>query len=194
VEKERKNKLLEVAEGKNYTTILSGYDLCRFPMLGEWIETGVSAFKLEGRMKNSYYIANVVRVYREALDKIKKNRFCKEYMDFGLSELDKISHREYSLNLQSNPFMDSQELKNIYVGDVIEVIGEDEAYVKAKGRITVGEEYEILTPVPYIKNERIRVRKIFRNGREITKGGGGEIYRVIFDGNIYSKSILRRVL
>lgn len=36
--------------------------------IAEMLEAGVSAFKIEGRMKNPDYVYNVVRCYREALD------------------------------------------------------------------------------------------------------------------------------
>ena len=36
--------------------------------IAEMLEAGVSAFKIEGRMKSSDYVYNVVRCYREALD------------------------------------------------------------------------------------------------------------------------------
>jgi len=188
------NKNVEIIEDKSYTTLLSGYDLCRLPMLDRWVETGVSAFKIEGRMKNSYYIANVVRVYRYALDKIAKGEFSKNDIEYGLRELDKMAHREFSLNLQSKPFMKARENKDIYIGDVLYNIGEDDSYVVARGRIEVGKEYEVLLPGNEIKNSRVIVRKIYRNGKEVSRAGGGEVYRIIFDGKVYPKTILRRVI
>jgi putative protease len=194
VDKKYADKNVEIIEDKSYTTLLSGYDLCRLPMLDRWVETGVSAFKIEGRMKNSYYIANVVRVYRYALDKIAKGEFSKYDIEYGLRELDKMAHREFSLNLQSKPFMKARENKDIYIGDVLYNIGEDDSYVVARGRIEVGKEYEVLLPGNEIKNSRVIVRKIYRNGKEVSRAGGGEVYRIIFDGKVYPKTILRRVI
>lgn len=48
--------------------LLSLRDLYRAPCLGELIEAGVSAFKIEGRLKDQAYVMNVVGYYRQRLD------------------------------------------------------------------------------------------------------------------------------
>ena len=48
--------------------ILSPHDLAALPMLPKLIATGVHAFKIEGRLKPPEYVAEVTKVYREALD------------------------------------------------------------------------------------------------------------------------------
>ncbi|HJH30976.1 MAG TPA: U32 family peptidase [Methanosarcinaceae archaeon] len=47
--------------------LLSARDLCMIEHLPELIETGVDAFKIEGRLRNPGYTAAVSRCYREAL-------------------------------------------------------------------------------------------------------------------------------
>ncbi|NLG85339.1 MAG: U32 family peptidase [Firmicutes bacterium] len=54
------------AEGKY---LLSPRDLCLLPHLPRLASAGVKALKIEGRMKNPAYVATVVRVYRQALDR-----------------------------------------------------------------------------------------------------------------------------
>ena len=48
--------------------ILSPHDLAALPVLPKLIATGVHAFKIEGRLKPPEYVAEVTKVYREALD------------------------------------------------------------------------------------------------------------------------------
>src|SRR5229473_8233303 len=48
--------------------LLSPRDLAAYDLLPQLIETGVSCFKIEGRMKGPEYVANVVEKYRRALD------------------------------------------------------------------------------------------------------------------------------
>ena len=48
--------------------ILSPHDFAALPILPKLIATGVHAFKIEGRLKPPGYVAEVTKVYREALD------------------------------------------------------------------------------------------------------------------------------
>ena len=43
-------------------------DLCAVSYVNQMIEAGVASLKIEGRMKSLYYIATVVRCYREIID------------------------------------------------------------------------------------------------------------------------------
>ena len=48
--------------------LLSPQDLSGLPVLPDLINAGVSCLKIEGRLKSPEYVANVTRVYRQALD------------------------------------------------------------------------------------------------------------------------------
>ena len=48
--------------------VLSPTDLAAYDRLGQMLEAGISGFKIEGRLKNEYYVAAAVAVYRAALD------------------------------------------------------------------------------------------------------------------------------
>ena len=60
------NSGAEVELGGKY--LLSAKDLCMIEHLPELIDTGVCAFKVEGRLRNSGYTAVVSECYRKALD------------------------------------------------------------------------------------------------------------------------------
>ncbi|MEM7795166.1 MAG: U32 family peptidase, partial [Cyanobacteria bacterium P01_C01_bin.118] len=49
--------------------LLSPQDLSGLPVLPDLIKSGVSCLKIEGRLKAPEYVANVTRVYRQALDR-----------------------------------------------------------------------------------------------------------------------------
>ena len=64
-----------VADGKdvdlgNRAYLLSPQDLSGLPVIPELVSAGVTSLKIEGRLKTPEYVANVVRVYRQALDKV----------------------------------------------------------------------------------------------------------------------------
>jgi U32 family peptidase len=53
---------------RNY--LLSPQDLAGLEVLPDLIQTGVSCLKIEGRLKTPEYVANVTRVYRDAIDRV----------------------------------------------------------------------------------------------------------------------------
>lgn len=64
-------------KGNKYLTgkhLLSVRDLNLSDYLGELLDAGVSSFKIEGRLKDTGYIKNVVAHYRQALDKALETR------------------------------------------------------------------------------------------------------------------------
>lgn len=50
--------------------LLSPQDLAGLDVLPELVKAGVSCLKIEGRLKTAEYVANVTRVYRQALDRV----------------------------------------------------------------------------------------------------------------------------
>jgi len=60
-------------------------DLSMLKCLPELIDLGVSSFKIEGRMRSSYYIATVVSVYRHVIDE-----YCKHLENYKYNIKDEI--------------------------------------------------------------------------------------------------------
>jgi len=58
----------KVLVGSKFLLSLKDFNL--FDSLGKLIEAGVTSFKIEGRLKNEVYVANVVAAYRRRLDVI----------------------------------------------------------------------------------------------------------------------------
>src|SRR5690242_11881182 len=54
-------------DGRRY--LLSPQDLAGLEVLPDLIKAGVASFKIEGRLKTAEYVANITRVYRQAIDK-----------------------------------------------------------------------------------------------------------------------------
>src|SRR5712691_3081454 len=53
-------------DGRKY--LLSPQDLAGLDVLPELVRTGVASLKIEGRLKTPEYVANITRIYRQALD------------------------------------------------------------------------------------------------------------------------------
>ncbi|MEL7069012.1 MAG: DUF3656 domain-containing protein [Cyanobacteria bacterium J06581_3] len=72
-----------IADGKEVDLgdrayLLSPQDLSGLPVIPDLIAAGITSLKIEGRLKTPEYVANVTRVYRQALDNVVK--------DFPLAE------------------------------------------------------------------------------------------------------------
>ncbi|MDR0852552.1 MAG: U32 family peptidase [Clostridiales Family XIII bacterium] len=73
-EAKRPGTYLPVEEDGRGSYIMSANDLCMIEHLGDLIRAGVTSFKIEGRMKSTYYVATVVRAYRGAIDAVWNSR------------------------------------------------------------------------------------------------------------------------
>ena len=64
-----------VSDGQNVPLgdrkyLLSPQDLAGLPLLPDIVRAGVASLKIEGRLKSPEYVANITRVYRQALDEL----------------------------------------------------------------------------------------------------------------------------
>ena len=95
VEETRPNEFFPVLEDDKGTYIMNSKDLCMIKHIPELVQSGIDSFKIEGRMKSEFYVASVVKAYREAIDSYFENpegySFKQEWMDILL----KVSHRPY---------------------------------------------------------------------------------------------------
>lgn len=95
-EEKRPGEFYPVEEDGRGSYIMNSKDLCLLEQAPELLRTGVHAWKIEGRNKSAYYVANVARVYRAAIDACLEegeNYFCRP--DWR-EELRRISHRDYT--------------------------------------------------------------------------------------------------
>ena len=153
VEETRPGEYFPVFEDQNGSFIFNSKDLCLLPYLPELIATGVNSLKIEGRMKGIYYVASVVRVYREALDRYfadPETYCCKpEWQE----ELCKISHRGYTTGFFLGPPKDidhqyhSSYIRNHeFVGIVEELLPDGAIIVGVRNRINRGDTLEFIGP------------------------------------------------
>lgn len=93
VEQNRKDFAFPIEEDQWGSYILSAKDLCLLEYLDQLKKAGVNVFKIEGRMKSIYYVANVTRVYRRAINLFEQGQTLNKELK---EELEKVSHRGYS--------------------------------------------------------------------------------------------------
>lgn len=96
VEEKRPGEYMPVYEGEEGTYIMNSKDLCMIEFIPQLFESGIDSFKIEGRMKTTYYVATVVRAYRMAIDSYLKDPQNWVFKEEWLDELKKASHRDFT--------------------------------------------------------------------------------------------------
>ena len=96
VEEKRPGEYMPVYENERGTFIYNSKDLCMVEYIPQLAQSGVTSFKIEGRIKSAYYVATVVKAYREALDQYEEDPENYTYNPIWLEEMSKASHREYT--------------------------------------------------------------------------------------------------
>ncbi len=95
-EQNREGEYFPIEQDNTGTYIMNSRDLCMIEHIPELIGSGVCSLKIEGRMKTPYYVASVVRVYREALDRYFASPEKYVYDPKWLEELKKTSNRGFT--------------------------------------------------------------------------------------------------
>lgn len=201
VEEKRPGFNLEVIEHERNTQILSSKDLCLIDHMKAYVDAGVNAFKLEGRMKSLYYAANVTRIYKHALDCIKSGEDPQNYHEFYHQELDLVSHRPYTDDL-FNEFddMENRELPYInhaaFVGMVSEADSSATALIKPFNPIRLGDEMDIIYPLTdgQVLDTRVKILSIFDTvkDQEDVLARSHTPCRITFDRKVFANGILRK--
>lgn len=152
MEEKRPGEYMPVFENERGTFIYNSKDLCMIEHIPELIDAGVGSFKIEGRVKNELYVATVVKAYRMAIDRYSddKNYTVDESVT---SELEKVSHREYTPGFYFGKPDGNQQLytSNTYIQDYT-IVGVVKAYkdgiatVMQKNRFFRGDELEVIRP------------------------------------------------
>ena len=108
-ESQRPGEYFPVEEDDRGVYIFNSKDLCLVRRLPEILDAGVDSIKIEGRMKGLYYIASVVRAYRQALNFLYENRQDVEGFrslsvpEHIVQELHRLGSRGYTENFFSSP-------------------------------------------------------------------------------------------
>ena len=149
VEEKRPGEYLDIAEDGG-TYIFNSRDLCMINHVPEMIGAGISALKIEGRMKSAYYAAVVTNAYRRAIDAAADGLQLKSVWR---DEVSKVSHREYSTGFYFDDGGPGQ-----YCGDsmyrsecdVVAVVdscdGDGNAVLTQRNKFVQGDQIELLTP------------------------------------------------
>ena len=113
-----RKKYTLLAAGKPVSTVgqylLSPKDLNSSENIEKLMDAGVDSFKIEGRMKKPEYVAGVVSVYRNIIDRIlnKKNKAEHEKSDSASSAFPTLAEKEKLKKLFNRDFTSGYFIKN----------------------------------------------------------------------------------
>ena len=149
------------------TYIFSSKDLCLINQIPTIIDMGVESLKIEGRLKTEYYLATVVRAYRQAIDDyyMNKEKFDSEKY---LKELETVKTRglsEFYFSDKNNQDIhdysgQNENLKYEYGAKVLNQGEDNIALVEIKNKLSVGDTLEILVP-DSIDNNGFEIEELY---------------------------------
>jgi putative protease len=171
--------------------LLSPQDLSGLAVLPDLVRAGVASLKIEGRLKSPEYVANVTRVYRQALDKVMTEIFGptpapeQEVMDAVRRESLYDLEMGFSRGLYTGWFrgVQNQELaharfgtkRGVYLGRVSQV-DRDSVTLRLEGPAKPGDGIVFDAGRPDEKEEGGRIYHVdFRHGETVLRFGDGHI-------------------
>ena len=201
VEKSRPGEYIPVEESENGTFFFNSKDLCMIEHIPELVKSGLDSLKIEGRMKSVYYVANIVRAYREAIDTYYKNPECYEYNPSWYDEIRKASHREFTKGFYNNKPTEKDQLytSSSYIREY-DFIGIVKSYnsetrvamIEQRNHFKIGDDIEIMGP-GYVSFEQ-KIKSILNEkGEEVDRAPHAQqIVYIQMDNPVEPYYILRK--
>ena len=197
-EEKRPESELEIEEDKEGSYILNSRDLCLIEHLDKLRKAGIDSFKIEGRNKSVYYLANVCGLYREAIYKLanlEKNN------DYEKKELEKkLVNRGYTTGFLLGETAD-QNIQGSHIPSNWEfcgqVIGRKKGMIKVRVHNTFKKGDVVELVKPFYNIIKLKIDKFWdaKTGQEMTEahgGGSGDIILLSVNEEVPEYCVLRR--
>ncbi|MDD2505433.1 MAG: U32 family peptidase [Bacilli bacterium] len=101
---------------------IASKDLNMIEYIQDMANSGIYSFKIEGRMRSTYYIATVLHSYRLLLDMVKNNQIDETYVEFIKKVLNRCANRETAPQFFKNH---PTEEEQYYLSNIEEVSNQD---------------------------------------------------------------------
>lgn len=138
-----------IEEDERGTYILNSKDMCLINHINELDKAGIKSFKIEGRMKSTYYVATVVNAYRRAIDNYLNNN--DSNFDY-IEELEKTSNRAFTTGFyfhdeHKTNKVSSRLIQNYdFIALVVEDAKDGKVLIEHRNKFALGDELEVLSP------------------------------------------------
>ncbi len=198
VEEKRPGEYFQIESFARGSYILNSKDLNMIDYITEIAKAGVDSIKIEGRMKSLYYIACVVRAYRNAVDcyHAGKKRVPKKIIE----ELEKISHRKYTTGFYVDRDSDSDmqiadtsayERKYDFLG-IVEKSSKNTVTLEVRNKIRKGDSVEVIGPDIGCDREETINLMFDQNGGVLKEANPGMKVKVRFNGCARPGDLVRK--
>jgi putative protease len=164
VEEKRPNEYYPVVETEEGTFFFNSKDLCMIEYIPELIRSGLASLKIEGRNKSIYYVSNIVRVYREAIDNFYKDPENFVFKPEWLYEIKKASHRDFTTGFYNDKptendqhYTSSSYIRGFDFTGVVQNYDPETklALVEQRNRMVIGDVLEVMGPDYFSYNQTI---------------------------------------
>ncbi|MBP3359713.1 MAG: U32 family peptidase [Clostridia bacterium] len=155
MEQTRPGEFFDIFENERGSFIFNSKDLCMIAHIPELVKSGITSFKIEGRVKTEFYVATVVGAYRREIDKYFENPEGYSFDGSELRELLKVSHRPYSTGFclgkpdsSGQVYTSSSYIRHYDLIGIVTDYDEETGImtVSQRNRFFTGEELEIISP------------------------------------------------
>ncbi len=156
VEQKRPGQYMPVESDERGTYIFSSGDMRMLEHMPDLFDTQIDSLKVEGRMKNEYYVATVARCYRRAIDLCENHpeAFTQNTSDVQAlsAALNRVSHRRSDTGFFYGAPQPSGEADGFYqdaefAAYVLEYdAGDASALVEVRNRMLMGDTLGAITP------------------------------------------------
>lgn len=203
-----KDSVINLDFDEKGTYLFSSKDMCLIKQIPTLVEMGIDSLKIEGRLKTDYYLATVVRVYRQAIDdymNLKKEGRESEY-DYNkyLAELLKVKTRGlsefYFTDDKNQDIHDldgkSENMEYEYGAKVVEKENDNIYIVEIKNKLSLGDRLEVLRHDSF-EECSFNIEKLYdiKNGQPINTinpGIKGQLVKIEIPFDLANGTIIRR--
>lgn len=173
--------------------LLSAKDLCMIGHIPELLEAGISAFKVEGRLRDPGYLEMVSRCYREAIDACIEGNYTPEKIETWRRELASVYNRGFSTGFyfgapglegfSPEKDMNASEKQRRAVGIIENYYTKQQAAAVRllEEGISVGDEIVIEGNTTYLRQQ---VHSIKKNGEPVERAEKGDTIGLAVEGQV----------
>ncbi len=203
-----KDSVINLDFDEKGTYLFSSKDMCLINSIPTIVDMGIESLKIEGRLKTEYYLATVVRSYRQAIDEyIKLRQENKAHLYDAskyLKELKKVKTRglsEFYFSDDSNQDIhdldgQSENLEYEFAGRVNEKVENNVYIIEIKNKLNIGDELEIVY-ADTIDEVKFNITKLYdiKTSEEIptiNPGVKGQLVQIEIPFEVQTGDILRK--
>ena len=200
-EEQRPGQFMPIETSGRGSFIFNARDLCMIEHVDKMIAAGISALKIEGRMKSVHYLAATVHTYREAIDACYASPGEYRVKTRWRQTLASVTSRGYSTNFYfGQPGPETLNITDInppleYVF-IAQVLGQAAAsgryFVRVKNKFFVDDTVEILSPGRPVRQDVIL--KIYSaDEKPLDFAQPNSVVSIALEKKSYPKDMIRRV-